>query len=85
VIVAAANGVRHDDEWAKTRPPDPKQKKSQDVLNQAITGSAIKSRITPGLTVEVADLLSAGGSFERLAENMFKFVHNVAVLRRKRG
>ena len=84
VVVAAANGVRHDDEWAKTRLPDAKQKKSQDVLNQAMAGSAVKPRTTPGLTVEIADLLSSGGNFERLVENMFKFVHNVAVLRRKR-
>lgn len=84
VIVAAANGVRHDDEWAKTRTATPKQKASQEILTKALAGSAIRRRFGPGLAVEVVDLLSNGGSFEKLSENLFAFAHDVAMHRRKR-
>lgn len=85
VIVAAANGVRHDDEWAKTRPATPQQKASQIILNKAFDGSVIKPRMVTGLAVEAIGLLSSEGSFEKLSENMFAFAHNVAMRRRKRA
>jgi hypothetical protein len=38
VIVAAANGFQHGDEWTKNRPAKPRQKASQDILIQARQG-----------------------------------------------
>jgi hypothetical protein len=85
VIVAAANGVRHDDEWAKTRTATAQQKVSQEILAKALAATLINRRLAPGLAVEVIDMLGVGGSFEKLSENLFAFAHNVAMRRRARA
>ena len=85
VIVAAANGVRHDDEWAKTRVAKPIQRRSQDILSKALPSASVRRRLAPGLAIEVLDTLSSGGSFEKLNENMFTFAHGVALKVRARG
>lgn len=83
VLVAAANGFRHEDEWAKTRTSTPKQKASQNILAKALAGHQHQSICrTPGRSAEILDLLSRGGDFDRLAANVFAFVHNVALRRR---
>jgi hypothetical protein len=82
VIVAAANGFRHDDEWAKTRPSKPQQKVSQDILITALQGNRVPHERTPGRCAEVLEMLSRGGDFDRLTANMFAFAHDVACRRR---
>ena len=82
VIVAAANGFRHDDEWTKTRPSTPKQRASQKVLATALRGTLANHGRAPGRCPEVLDMLSRGGDFDRLTENLFTFAHNVALGRR---
>ncbi len=77
IIVAAANGFRHADEWAKTRPPTPQQKASQDIISGALSGFPSPDELSHGRCVEVLHLLSVG-DFERLAFNVFAFAHNVA-------
>jgi hypothetical protein len=84
VVVAAANGFRHDDEWAKTRPPTPKQKVSQDIIVRALQGRPAPEHRTPGRCAEVLGMLSQDGNFERLAANLFAFAHNVALSHRSR-
>lgn len=81
VIVAAVNGYRHDDEWAKTRPSTPQQRASQQILELALPAASASYERAPGRCPEVLDTLSAGGDFDRLATNVFTFVHNVAVRR----
>ena len=85
VIVAAANGFRHDDEWSKTRPPTPQQKASQDVLSTSLSGRTPPKERAPGRCDEVLALLSQGRGFEGLATNLFSFAHNVAVRIRAKG
>lgn len=85
VIVAAANGFRHDDEWSKTRPPTPQQKASQDILSIALQGQPRPKERVPGRCDEVLALLSQGRGFEGLAGNLFAFAHNVAVRIRAKG
>jgi hypothetical protein len=84
IIAAAANGFRHADEWAKTRPPTKRQKASQDIINGALSGLPAPDELSPGRCAEVIHLLS-GGDFERLASNVFTFAHNLACKIRSRG
>ena len=83
IIVAAANGYRHEDEWAKTRTPTAQQKASQDVLDTVLPIGSASGRIAPGRCPEVLDLLSRGGAFDSLTRNVLTFAHNVAVNSRK--
>lgn len=79
IIVASANGYRHADEWAKTRPAKPIQKSSQDVISAALAGeSRPDDEAGPGRCPEIVQLLS-GGRFEMLAANIFNFAHDLAV------
>jgi hypothetical protein len=78
IIEAAANGFRHADEWAKTRPPTAQQRSSQDIINGALSGRPLPGERSPGRCVEVLQLLS-GGDFEHLACNVFTFAHNLAL------
>ena len=82
IIVAAANGFRHDDEWAKMRPSKPKQKVSQDILIKALQGNRVAHWHTPGRCAEVLQMLSRGGDFDCLTADLFAFAHNLALLRR---
>jgi len=89
VLVAAANGFRHEDEWAKTRASTPNQAHLQkkQIASQKIIEAALQGRVpyiprTPGRSAEVLDLISQGGKFDRLSANFFSFAHNVALRRR---
>jgi len=84
IVVAAANGFRHADEWVKTHPPDKRQRPSQDVLNGALAGGPLSDETSPGRCVEVLQLLS-GGEFEGLASNIFAYAHNLALKVRGRA
>jgi hypothetical protein len=77
VIEAGANGFRHADEWAKTRAPDARQKRSQDIIIKTLSGSPMPDEVSPGRCVELLVLLSAG-SFDGLATTTFKFAHELA-------
>ncbi|HWB48360.1 MAG TPA: hypothetical protein VG651_04560 [Stellaceae bacterium] len=82
IVVAAANGFRHDDEWAKTRPATRQQQTSQHVLARALPAVSATVERSPGRCTEVLDLLSDGDNFDRLLEKLYVFVHNVALGRR---
>lgn len=82
VIVAAANGYRHDDEWSKTNLPTPQQMASQEVLARSLAGNVTSQPRAPGRCTEVLEMLSGGKGFDGLAANLFTFVHNVALRRR---
>jgi hypothetical protein len=83
IIESGANGFRHADEWAKNRPPNTQQKRSQDIIEQALHGRPQHDESSPGGCVELLALLS-GGTFEGLASNMFAFAHNLAAEARSR-
>lgn len=78
IIEAGANGFRHSDEWAKTRNPDARQKRSQSVITTALSDWPLPDEVSPGRCVELIQLLSEG-VFERLASNIFAFAHALAV------
>jgi hypothetical protein len=82
IIVASANGFRHDDEWAKTRPSTPQQKASQEILTKALPSTTVPHERAPGRCPEVLDMLSQGGNFEKLNTNLFTFAHHIALRRR---
>lgn len=77
IIEAGANGFRHADEWAKTRPPTTQQKRSQDIIEGALHGRPQPDESSPGACVELVALLS-GGTFEGAASNVFAFAHHLA-------
>lgn len=78
IIEAGANGFRHADEWAKTQPPTPQQKRSQDIIEGALHGRPKPDEGSPGACVELLAVLSRG-TFEGLATNVFAFAHNLAM------
>ena len=83
VIVAAANGFRHEDEWAKTRKPTSRQKFSQDVLADALGPQIIgQDNPPPGRCPEVLKLLARDGGFDGFAGAILSFAHEVAQSRR---
>jgi hypothetical protein len=81
IIVAAANGVRHVDEWEAAQAPTEKQRASMQVLESALRKEGMSRFHVRDLPAEALDILSDGGNFERLAASMFDFAHNVAVRR----
>ena len=77
LLVAAANGMRHQDEWNKTRPAKPQQRRSQDVLALALPPRGPRLNRAPGRCPEVLAALS-GGCFDKLSTRTFEFAHQVA-------
>jgi hypothetical protein len=78
IVVAAANGYRHEDEWAKATVLDGQQKRSHDIITGALAGRPASDEPTPARCVEIVQLLS-GEEFDILAGNVLGFAHNVAV------
>jgi hypothetical protein len=80
ILIASANGFRHADEWAKTRPMTPQQLKSANVLLSAlgpIDGSA--EVVSPaGRCPEVFHLLAQRGGVEGFTQSIFGFAHDIA-------
>ena len=80
ILVAAANNFRHNDEWAKTRPPKPQQLASIRVLAAAfeepIAPDGADHRFSRDICVETLELLG-GGSFDRMARGLFAFANNM--------
>lgn len=85
IIVASANGFRHSDEWAKTRPPTNQQAQSINVLTDAL--GPIQPRtvetVQPGRCQEVLSLISGGEGMSKFTEAMLGFAHEVALKVRK--
>jgi len=79
LIVASANGFRHDDEWSKTRVPTPQQQTSQNILSKALGSMPVLRYEAPGRCPEVLDMLSKNGDFDALGEKIFSFAHEIAV------
>jgi hypothetical protein len=77
IIAAAANGFRHDDEWAPARPAKPQQYAIRQRL-ATVLGGQHQSTPEPGRCPEVLDLLGGGRGFDGLTENLFAFARNVA-------
>lgn len=82
IVVAAANGFRHEDEWAKTRHATPQQRVSQEILARAVGDEPNKGRWSGGRCPQVLNLLSDGGDFNYLTKAVFEFAHDVAIRRR---
>jgi hypothetical protein len=81
-VVASANSFRHADEWAKTHPPNDQQRRSQDVLKQALAWSLMNNLAEAFDCANALAALSDGWNFERLEYNLLMFGHNVALTRR---
>lgn len=73
LVVAAANGFRHDDEWRKTRPPTPQQARSQTVIEAALGPRASPLGYYPGRCAEVVSALAGGDGLEGLARAVLGF------------
>lgn len=83
IIVAGANGYRHEDDWAKATVLDDQQKRSHDVITGALAGRPASDEPTPARYVELIQLLS-DGDFEVFAKNVLGFAHDVAVMEETR-
>ncbi|MBY3544790.1 hypothetical protein HFN69_21975 [Rhizobium laguerreae] len=82
IIVASANGVRHQDDWFKTHPPTPQQQRSMDVLEAAlgVQGGPHKSyAYSAGRCEQVLALLDGGEGFDGLTTAMFAYAHEIAL------
>lgn len=84
VIVAAANGVRHVDEWEAARIPTEQQRASMWVLESALRKQSVSRHHVRDVPAAALDVLSNGGDFEHLAASLFAFADNVAVKRNAR-
>jgi hypothetical protein len=86
ILAASANNFRHNDEWAKTRPPKQNQLASIRVLAAAfqeqIAPDGAGHRLSRDICAETLELLG-GGSFDKLSANLFGFANNM-VKRRQR-
>lgn len=88
ILVASANGFRHEDEWVKTRPMKPHQLKSAAKLLSALGSAkmAAQEPSHPGRCQEVITLLGDGRGFEGFSQAVFRFAHDIAIeCRRVRG
>jgi hypothetical protein len=65
IVVAAANGYRHEDEWAKASELDHRQKTSLDVITGCLVGRTAATESTLARCAEIILLLS-GGEFDAL-------------------
>lgn len=83
-VIASANSFRHADEWAKTRPPDKRQRASQDALKMALAWSPVNNLAAAFDCVNALAALSDGWDFNSLESNLLTFGHNVALACRKR-
>ncbi len=73
LVVAAANGFRHDDEWRKTHPPTAQQARSQAVIKEALGPPASSLGRYPGRCAEVVAALAGGDGAEGLARAVLGF------------
>jgi hypothetical protein len=79
ILTASANGVRHQDEWLKTRTHTPQQLNSIQVLKDALGEPAATSVVySAGRCEQVLDLLGQGRGFDGLTSSMFLFAHDIA-------
>ena len=78
IVIAAANGFRHEDEWARTSELDGKQKASFDIITGCLAGRGMTMEPTLARCAEIVLLLSEG-EFDTLAKNILQFAHNVAL------
>lgn len=82
VVVAAANNFRHQDEWARTRTPNPQQQKSiaviEAMLNYTVQSSGF---VVPWRRNACADLVSVigGSDFATLEQGFFEFAKAMCV------
>jgi hypothetical protein len=86
IVIAAANGYRHENEWetrmASFGSLDKRQKASHGVITEALAGNSTSEVSGMARTPEIVQLLS-NGNFETLARNIFEFANSVAWARRK--
>jgi hypothetical protein len=82
VVVAAANNFRHHDEWARTRTPDTKQRKSIAVIEAALGYTIISpAPVVPWRRNACADLVPiiGGSDFATLEQGFFDFAKAMCV------
>lgn len=80
ILIASANGFRHADEWAKTRPMTPQQLKSASVLLSALgpVNVAADAISPPGRCSEVIQMLAQADGVEGFTQSIFRFAHDIA-------
>jgi hypothetical protein len=85
ILIASANGFRHADEWAKTRPMTAQQRRSANVLTSALGAPDISQLepSPPGRCQEVIHLLADGDGFDGFNKAILGFAHDVAVFCRQ--
>ncbi|MDE2229789.1 MAG: hypothetical protein KGL11_12220, partial [Alphaproteobacteria bacterium] len=88
VLEASANNVRHNDEWAKTRPPTRKQLGSIRVLaaalDEPIAADGKGHRLAREVCPEILQVVS-GGDFTRLESAVFTFAKSLLSGRQRRS
>jgi hypothetical protein len=77
IVIAAANGFRHEDEWARSQKMSPRQKASYDIIIGVLAGRDPVGEPTLSRSVHIVHLLG-NGTFDVLAKNVLTFAHNVA-------
>ena len=84
LVIAAANGVRHADEWVKAQVPSPQQLASMNILRTVLGQGTNRFTFTSNIPAGTLDVLSDGGDFDRMNASMFAFAHDVAQRREAR-
>jgi hypothetical protein len=81
ILVASANGVRHQDEWFKTHPPTKQQLNSIQVLKDALGSKTSHNTLaySAGRCEEVLALLDQGQGFHGFTMTLFSYAHEIAM------
>lgn len=82
ILIASANGVRHQDEWFKTHSPTKQQLASIEVLRDALGEQPPHNTLaySAGRCEEVIALLDQGCGYDGFTKTMFSYAHEIAVL-----
>lgn len=87
ILEASANNVRHNDEWAKSRPPTSQQLRSIHVLatalNEPMSPNGSGHRLARDICPETLQLI-CNGNFEKLEKMIFMFAKNMMIQRQTR-
>lgn len=80
IIIASANGVRHQDEWLKSSTLNDQQRASKDILDDVLVQNMVRNTeaYSTGRCEEILQILGNGDGLEGFTETIFNFAHSVA-------
>lgn len=80
ILVASANGVRHQDDWFKTHPPTQQQLNSIKILNKTLGEQGVHNTLSysAGRCEEVIGLIGQDRGYDGFTNSIFKYANEIA-------